>query len=66
MTTSLDGATKIWNTKTGECLMTLPNVAGLIIQGCDFRELHPDSHFSEEEIALLRQYGGIFDSEAGE
>jgi WD40 repeat protein len=55
--------TKIWDAQTGECLLTLPNIPGLFIQGCDFRDLHPDSDLSEEDIAILRQYGGIFNDE---
>ncbi len=60
---SEDKTAKVWNAQTGENLQTLPNIPGLFIQGCDFRNLHPNSNLSEESIALLRQYGGIFDDE---
>ncbi len=61
VTGSSDNTAKVWDAQTGQCLLTLPNIPGLIIQGCDFRALHPDSKLSKEQIALLRQYGGIFD-----
>ncbi len=63
LTGSSDGTAKVWDAKSGKCLMTLPNIPGLMTHGCDFRDLHSGSEFTEEEIALLRQYGGIFNEE---
>ncbi len=63
LTGSHDRTAKIWDAQTGECRMTLPNIPGLLVQGCDFRGLHPKSGLQEEEVALLRQYGGIFNEE---
>ena len=63
LTGSWDKTAKVWDAKTGTCLLTLPDVSGLFIQGCDFRNLNPNSKLSEKAIALLRQYGGIFDEE---
>ncbi|MCB9265028.1 MAG: WD40 repeat domain-containing protein [Lewinellaceae bacterium] len=63
LTGSVDGTAKIWDAQKGQCLLTLPNIPGLFIQGCDFRDLHPDSELSEDSMALLRQYSGIFDDE---
>jgi len=36
---------------------------GAIIHGCTFRDLHPDSQFTEEEKNRLRRFGAIFDDE---
>lgn len=63
VTISDDQTTKVWNSQTGECINTIVNAPGLFIQGCDFRNLHPDSKLSEEDIAIMRQYGGIFNDE---
>ena len=63
LTGSSDTTTKIWDTETGGCNMEIYNIPGLLIQGCDFRTLHPDSGLSEKNIQFLRQYGGIFNDE---
>lgn len=63
LTGSMDNTIRIWDVKSGKCEEKLSNIPGLLIQGCDFRNLHPDSQLSDEAIALLRQYGGIFDDE---
>ncbi|MCB9351235.1 MAG: CHAT domain-containing protein [Lewinellaceae bacterium] len=63
LTVSNHHTTKTWNTKNSECKVIFQNIYGLFIQGCEFRNLNPDSHLSEESIALLKQYGGIFDDE---
>ena len=42
---------------------SLVNEIGLLIQSVDFRNLHPDSHFTDEEKERLRRYGAIFDDE---
>ncbi|MBD8489212.1 hypothetical protein IFO69_10690 [Echinicola sp. CAU 1574] len=36
---------------------------GLIVQGVNFRNLHPDSIFTDEEKKRLRHYGAIFDDQ---
>jgi hypothetical protein len=43
--------------KTGAPLRTFLNIPGLFIQGCSFKNLHPDSDLSEESKNRLRQYG---------
>lgn len=35
------------------------NNVGLYLWCCDFRHLHPSSHFSEEEKERLRSFGAI-------
>ena len=50
---------KIIDRLTNEILYTLKNIPGLWIQGCSFKNLHPDSKLSDEEKELLRMYGGI-------
>ncbi len=62
-TASYDGTSKTWDAQTGKCLQTLQNISGLFIQGCDFRNLHPDSKLSPENIEIMRQYGAIFNDE---
>lgn len=51
----------VWEIETGTCLLTIKNIPGLLIQGCDFINLHPNTKLSTEGISLLKQYGGIFD-----
>ncbi|MFC2140760.1 hypothetical protein ACFLQP_00500 [Acidobacteriota bacterium] len=43
--------------KTGAPIHTIINIPGLFIQGCSFKNLHPDSDLSEESKNLMRQYG---------
>ncbi len=50
LTGSSDKTAKVCDAQTGACLMTLPNIPGLLIQGCDFRNLHPASELSEGEL----------------
>lgn len=47
----------------GNILNTFINEMGLLVQSCDFRYLHPSSHFTEEEKERLRRYGAIFNDE---
>jgi len=49
---------KIIDHQTKEVLHTLKNIPGLFIQGCSFKNLHPDSQLSDEEKELLKMYGG--------
>ena len=37
------------------------NIPGLLIQGVDMSDIHPDSEINDEEKDLLKQYGVIFD-----
>ena len=48
----------IINRQTGAILQTFENISGLFIQGCSFKNLHPDSKLSDEEKELLKMYGG--------
>ena len=48
----------IKNKSTGTVIKTLVDIPGLWIQGCSFAQLHPDCRLSEEEIQLLKMYGG--------
>lgn len=50
-------------TASGKINNYFPNEIGLHIQSVDFRHLHPDSHFTEEEKEHLRRYGAIFSEE---
>ena len=59
LTCSAEGWTRLWDMRSGKNLKQFPD-CGFIFQGCDFRNLHPDSELSPESIALLRQYGAIF------
>jgi hypothetical protein len=43
--------------ETGAPIRTFINIPGLFIQGCSFKNLHPDSDLSEESKNLMRQYG---------
>lgn len=52
---------KIINPQTKQILHTLINITGLSIQGCSFKNLHPDSQLSDEEKRLLKMYGGILE-----
>lgn len=52
---------QIISRETGETIRTIINIPGLFIQGCSFKNLHPDSDLSEESKELLRQYGGKFE-----
>jgi WD40 repeat protein len=40
---------------------TFINIPGLFIQGCSFKNLHPDSDLSEKSKNLVRQYGAVVD-----
>jgi hypothetical protein len=47
--------------KTGAPIRTIINIPGLFIQGCSFKNLHPDSDLSEESKKVMRQYGAVID-----
>ncbi len=49
---------KIIDHQTKEVLNALKNILGLFIQGCSFKNLHPDSQLSDEEKRLLKMYSG--------
>ena len=55
---SADGTARVWSTETGECLKVIRNYPGLIVLGCDMRNLHEGSDIDKD---LLRQYGAIVD-----
>lgn len=41
-------------------VLSFVNVSGLLVQGCDFRNVDPASNFSEAVRKSLRSYGAIF------
>ena len=55
---SLDGTIRRWSSVTGECISVIHNYPGLIVFGCDMRNLHEGSDVDKE---ILRQYGAIVD-----
>jgi len=55
-----DNTIREWDTTTGDCTQTIQNIFGLLVQGVDMSELHPDSEISDEERKILQQYGVIF------
>lgn len=55
---SEDATVRIWSTATGECLRVICHYPGLIVLGCDMRNLHEDSAIDSN---VLRQYGAIVD-----
>lgn len=61
MTTQYNDIVKIWSTSTYECLHSIKLVSGLRIVGCDFRNLHPRSHFTQKDKEILRYYGVFID-----
>ncbi|OQA17267.1 MAG: WD domain, G-beta repeat [bacterium ADurb.Bin363] len=54
-----DKTIKEWNVFTGECIRSILNIPGLLLQGVDMSEVHPDSELIEEEVELLKYYGAI-------
>ncbi len=54
---------KIRDHQTNQVLQTFENIPGLFIQGCSFKNLHPDSQLSDEEKRLLKMYGGQLNDE---
>jgi len=48
---------KMISYKIGVPNWTIINIPGLFIQGCSFKNLHPDSDLSAESKNLMRQYG---------
>lgn len=50
-------------TNKDSSIQTLISASGLHLQGADFRNLHPESYFSNASINLMRQYGAIFSDE---
>jgi hypothetical protein len=41
-------------------VLSFVNVSGLFVQGCDFRNVHPASTFSDAVRKNLRSYGALF------
>ncbi|MEJ7736277.1 MAG: TIR domain-containing protein [Chitinophagaceae bacterium] len=60
---SRDNTIKAWDLKTGECLLTITSVSGLLLAGCSFMNLHPNSQLSAKAKNIMRQFGAIFDEE---
>jgi len=58
---SWDNTIKVWDLNTGKCLATMTSLPGILLAGCSFRNLHPDSQLSAEAKNIMRQYGVIFD-----
>ena len=54
-----DGKVREWSSDSGECLNTIAYEPGLWIQGCSFRQLHPDSKFSDDDEVVFRNYGAV-------
>lgn len=47
-----------WSTEIGECVQVIRNHPGLIVFGCDMRNLHADSEVDKD---VLRQDGALVD-----
>lgn len=52
---------KIMNKKDRNLTHTFFNIPGLWIQGCSFRNLHPQSNLSKESKAFMQMYGADLD-----
>jgi hypothetical protein len=50
---------KIIDLQIGQVQKIFLDIPGLFIQGCSFKNLHPDSQLSDEEKELLKMYGGV-------
>ena len=61
-TTSKNGAVTTWF-DFGVMKYSIPNLPGLIMHGCDFRNLHYHSRISKTSRAILKKYGVIFSEE---
>ncbi|MBU1820525.1 MAG: WD40 repeat domain-containing protein, partial [Bacteroidetes bacterium] len=48
---------------SGGNYLTLTNQTGLLVQGCDFRRVHPSSVFTDAVKDSLRNYGALFTDE---
>ena len=59
ISSSDDATLKEWDVGTTGRPRTIKNIPGLLIQGADMRCLHPDSEITDEEKALLGQYGAM-------
>lgn len=51
----------MWDAVSFTQIHKLQTVLGIMISGCDFHNLHPDSHLTDEEEEILRRYGALFD-----
>jgi WD40 repeat protein len=52
---------EIIDRETEEPIRTFINIPGLFIQGCSFKNLHPDNDLSVESKYMMRQYGAVID-----
>lgn len=59
LSTSEDGTMRIWDIESRECTQEIRIIPGLFVIGCDFRNLHSGSHFSDKAKELLDQHGAI-------
>ena len=58
---SEDSTIKVWSVETRKCINTFENIPGLIIYGCSFKNLHPESVISDETKRKMKMYGAVFD-----
>ncbi|HEX9060553.1 MAG TPA: hypothetical protein VF941_10265 [Clostridia bacterium] len=56
-----DSNIKLWYVASKESIDIHKSIPGLIIQGCSFRNLHPESDLSDTSKKILKTYGAIFD-----
>lgn len=54
---SWHGNIKRWDTESGACIFTKENYSGLLLQGCSFMHIHPESSITDEEKQIFRSYG---------
>ena len=59
---SQDGTLKVWDTTNRQCIQTITNRFGLLIQGVDMTDVSWNPPLADKEKALLRSYGAIIPS----
>lgn len=59
ITAAWDGSVKIWDATSLKLLHTINIIKGYCFSGVDFRNLVPDSVFSEEDKTIIKAYGGF-------
>jgi len=63
LSASIDSTARIWDADSGDCLHVLFHLPGLLIQGCNFQNLHGTGTLSQKQLFQLNKYGGIFNNE---